>query len=945
MSRRRAYPAPQYASNAAPGQAPFNPVGAVDQLGQNFQNLNFQNGAVDPNAAQYSQQNGYDYSQQAYGGVPMANNNPQTGYPDTAAQAQPYNNYGGYDQSYGGTAPAPQQQVPADNNAYGYAASAASTSQYGAVPQYGSAGSEVLPFNKIYTYDLLKEFPPQISDLGLPPPPIILPSNSTLIPGNDKANAPHEYLRSTLNVVPTTHSLLKKSKLPFALCISPYTALREDQENVPVSKDTIICRCRRCRGYINPFVTLTENDKRWRCNFCGLQNDIPLAYDYDSTLQQPVNRYDRAELTLSVVEFIAPKEYMARAPAPLVYFFFIDVSMESINSGAASIVAREILMNLDNIPDKHGTTRICVVGVDSGLHLFKFKEGLDEAPELLVVTDLESAYAPSPTGLSIKLSENRKAIELMLANFSAYFEGTANTNFALGPALRFGYIMLESSGGKMMVFSSSMPNIGEGKLTIRDDPAASGKAKEVQALMRAADKFYKSFAVQCSSAQISIDLFLTGAKYLDVASLSNLLRYTAGQTHYYPAWNSEKAEDVTKLSMEISKHLSMECALEAVLRIRCSTGFRTSQFYGNFFNRSSDLCSFPFFPRDQGYVIEVSIEENIPKPVVYFQAAVLHTTCYGERRIRVINLALPTSSKLEDIYASADQLAITNYLTHIAIAKALDSSLPNARDFLVKSAADLLSVYRKELIPGNIAASSPLQITSSLKMLPLLLYSLTKHAAFRDENVPVDQRAIAINNLGSWPLSQLIKYIYPTVYILHDMPAEAGLPEELVEVDPETGEERIVYGDIVLPPPANCSKATWDHFGLYLIDTGTEMFMWVSGMVVETLLQDLFGVNTIDEVESGKQELCELLPEEQFEFNYRVRNIINKVRTQKNSIIWKSLYIVVGTSSKEPMEVTLRRDLMALRAWPSSFMIEDKTIANAPDYREFLKMLAARAPN
>ena len=40
------------------------------------------------------------------------------------------------------------------------------------------------------------------------------------------------------------------------------------------------------------------------------------------------------------------------------------------------------------------------------------------------------------------------------------------------------------------------------------------------------------------------------------------------------------------------------------------------------FNRSSDLCSFPTFPRDQSYLIEMSIEETINKPVVYFQAAV-----------------------------------------------------------------------------------------------------------------------------------------------------------------------------------------------------------------------------------------------------------------------------------------------------------------------------------
>jgi protein transport protein SEC24 len=52
-------------------------------------------------------------------------------------------------------------------------------------------------------------------------------------------------------------------------------------------------------------------------------------------------------------------------------------------------------------------------------------------------------------------------------------------------------------------------------------------------------------------------------------------------------------------------------------------------FYGNFFNRSSDLCAFPAFPRDQGYVVEVAIDETVTKPFVCVQAAILHSTCYG----------------------------------------------------------------------------------------------------------------------------------------------------------------------------------------------------------------------------------------------------------------------------------------------------------------------------
>lgn len=934
MSRRRAYPQPQYAAPLVPTTPQFNQGYGAAQLAQNFNAMNLQQpaAAADPagmmNANMPVQTNG-NYPQ-LYGAAPVQPAG-QLAQPAQYAQTAPQYPAAQYDNTYGADANAGVAGGALPAAGYSYGA--------GASPQLGA--SQSLPLNQLYTTDLSKELPPSISDLSLPPPPLVTPSTAQLIPSSATANAPPDYLRSTLNVIPTTGSLLKKSKLPMALIVRPYNSLRDENEDVPVTKDTIISRCRRCRGYINPFVSLTEGGRRWRCNFCGLQNDIPTAFDFDELTQRASDRYQRVELNHSVVEFVAPKEYMARTPQPIVYIFIIDVSAEAINSGMTSTVSRTILESLDRIPNKNKTARITVIGVDSSLHYFRFKDGLDEAPEMLVVSDIDEPFLPSPEGLLVNLEENRKSVEKLLLDFPAYFEGTANKHFAMGPALRAGHKLIATIGGKLVVFSSSLPSIGEAKLAVRDEGAHSGKPKEAQALLNAADSFYKSFAVECNSSQVTIDLFLTGSKYQDVATLSNLPRYTAGQTHFYPSWMCTKIEDVNKLSKEISEHLSMDIALEAVLRVRCSTGFRMSGFFGSFFNRSSDLCSFPTFPRDQSYAIEVSIEETIAKPIVYFQAAVLHSTCFGERRIRVMNLAIPTSSKLDDIYASADQLAITNYFTHRAIEKGLSSSLAAGREFLTKSVVEILNVYRKDLVPGNVTGSSPLQLSTNLRMLPLLLFSLTKHLGFREQRVPADHRAIALNNLGSMPLPQLIKSIYPTVYSLHNMPDECGLPEVSVHVNEETGEEEVVTStEILLPDPINDTKASWETYGLYLIDNGSELFLWVSGDVVPGLVLDLFGTENLYALQTGKTELPEFSFEES-EFNYKVRQIIGKIRELKDSILWKSLYIIIGGSSNEPIEMTQQRDLMALRLWALSCLVEDKSQFEQ-GYREYLTSLRTK---
>src|SRR5579871_5975090 len=88
---------------------------------------------------------------------------------------------------------------------------------------------------------------------------------------------------------------------------------------------------------------------------------------------------------------------------------------------------------------------------------------------------------------------------------------------------------------------------------------------------------------------------------------------------------------------------------------------------------------------------EVAIDETITKPVVCLQAAILHSTCNGERRIRVLTMAIPTTTNAADVFASADQVAITTYLSARAVEKALSSSLDSARDAVVNKLVEILA--------------------------------------------------------------------------------------------------------------------------------------------------------------------------------------------------------------------------------------------------------------
>lgn len=805
-----------------------------------------------------------------------------------------------------------------------------------------------MPLNRLQTTDLISQ-PFHVSEIDNPPPPIILPPNvsisyfdrsggpanrslqSSVTPSPD-ANCPPKYVRSTLNAVPTTNSLLKKSKLPFALCIQPYTSLHDIEDPVPVVPDQVISRCRRCRSYINPFASFLDHGHRWRCNMCNLTNEVPQAFDWDPTTQKTMDRWQRPELNYSVVEFIAPQEYMVRAPQPLLYLFLLDVSHASVANGLLATASRTILESLDRIPNADRRTRVGFIAVDTSLYYFSIPKDSDNAEEvrpasMLVVSDLEEPFMPTPEDLVVTLAECRKNIEHFLDKLQTMFEHTQNGGSCMGAALRAGHKLISPIGGKMTVLTSALPNVGAGKLEMREDKKQLGTAKE-NSYLSTQNNFYKSFAVECSKTQVSVDMFLFSSQYQDVASLSCLPRFTGGQTYFYPAWNAARGEDATKFAQEFSDYLSSEIGLEAVLRVRATTGLRMNAFYGNFFNRSSDLCAFPAFPRDQSYVVEVAIDEAITKNFVGMQTAVLHTTCNGERRIRVMTLALPTTQNLADIYASADQQAITAYHSHKAVEVVFNSGLEKARDYLQSRFLELLQTYKKELAGGNVGGG--MQFPANLRALPVLFLGLMKNVSLpphsplplftalisphdlslfiltrnqlglRHANqIPTDLRSAALCLLSTLPLPLMTQYIHPRLYSLHDMPDACGVP------DPNTGE-------IVLPPTVNLSSASLIPFGLYLLDDGQTQFLWVGRDAVPALINDVFGLSEKGGLRQGKTTL----PVLENEFNERVRAVVEKSRDMRGK--------GVGSITVPPLYVIREDGEPSLRLWAQTLLVEDR---------------------
>lgn len=737
--------------------------------------------------------------------------------------------------------------------------------------------------------------PPVMSDLTSAPPRIVLPSNATVTPST-RANVDPSYQRCTLNAIPTTNSLLTKSKLPFGVVLSPMRSVRAEDgdEDVPVVSDSVIARCRRCRTYINPFVTFVDNGARWKCCMCYITNEVPQLFDWNQETNQPADRWQRPELNSGIVEFVAPREYMVRPPQPPVYIFLVDVTYAAASSGMLATLASTILAAIDLMPNKDNRAKMAFIGFDSQLHFFRLRPGSDE-PSMFVVSDLDEVFLPQPNDLLVNMSECRGSIETLLRNFSNMYTNAAVTPSALGAALRAGHKLASATGGKIEVFTSALTNLGPGALKMRDDKKMYGGPRE-STLLSPQSPFYKGFAIDCSRHQVSVDMWLFGPAYVDVATLSCLPRYTGGQTFYYPHFDQKHPDLARKFAHELHAVLTSPISFEAVLRMRATRGIRPTSFHGNFFVRSSDLLALPSVPSDQSYMIECEIDEPLHTHVAVLQSVVLHSTADGERRIRVLTTAVPTTTSLSEVYASADQLAIAAFLANKAVEKSLHSRLEDARGLVRSRIAEIFTAYRNTMTNTRGGNTAHLTIASNLAMLPLLALGLLRNPSLRiSTQISSDVRAYNQTLLTTLPIQRLIPFLLPVLYSLHNMPNDAGT------LDPVTHK-------LILPPRLNLSSERFERHGLYLIEDGMSIFLWLGRAAVPALTMDVFGAQDYASLQSGPITL----PALENSMSQRVRALVEHVAVQRRGPYLPVLYLV-----KEDGDPGLR--LLAL-----SRMIEDR---------------------
>ncbi|KAK4765115.1 hypothetical protein SAY86_026205 [Trapa natans] len=686
-------------------------------------------------------------------------------------------------------------------------------------------------------------------DQANPPPP----ATSDYIV-RDAGNCSPRYMRCTINQIPCTADLLATSGMQLALLVQPLALPHPSEEPIQVVDfgESGPVRCSRCKGYINPFMRFIDQGRKFICNLCGFTDETPR--DYHCNLGPDGRRRDaddRPELCKGTVEFVASKEYMIREPMPAVYFFLIDVSMNAMQIGATAAACSAISQVIADLPEGP-RTMVGIATFDSTIHFYNLKRALQQ-PLMLIVPDIQDVYTPLQSDVIVPLSECRQHLELLLESIPTMFENNRIAESAFGAAIKAAYLSMKITGGKLLVFQSVLPSVGIGALSARDAEGRtniSAGEKEAHKLLQPADKTLKTMAIEFAEYQVCVDVFLTTQSYIDIASISVVPRTTGGQVYNYLPFSA--LSDTAKLYNDLRWNITRPQGFEAVMRVRCSQGIQVQEYHGNFCKRIPTDIDLPAIDCDKAIMVSLKHDDKLPDGSEFaFQCALLYTTLYGQRRIRVTTLSLSVTSMLSSLFRVADLDAQFTCMLKQAAIGIPSTPLLQVREQAMNTCINILLSYRK--FCATVSSSGQLILPEALKLLPLYSLALLKSAGLRPDG-KIDDRSFWVNIVSSISAPLAIPLVYPRMISIHDL---------------KTKEED---GSMV-PTSIPLSSEHLSDGGIYLLENGDDALIYVGALVDSGILLQLFGASTF------------VLQQYDNPLSKKLNEVVNEIRRQRCSYL------------------------------------------------------------
>ncbi|XP_069876681.1 protein transport protein Sec24C isoform X2 [Dipodomys merriami] len=718
----------------------------------------------------------------------------------------------------------------------------------------------------------------------------------------DQGNASPRYIRCTSYNIPCTSDMAKQAQVPLAAVIKPLASLPPEEASPYVVDhgESGPLRCNRCKAYMCPFMQFIEGGRRFQCCFCSCINDVPPQYfqHLDHTGKR-VDTYDRPELSMGSYEFLATVDYCKnnKIPSPPAFIFMIDVSYNAIRTGLVKLLCEELKSLLDYLPREGGAEesaiRIGFVTYNKVLHFYNVKSSLAQ-PQMMVVSDVADMFVPLLDGFLVNINESRAVITSLLDQIPEMFSDTRETETVFAPVIQAGMEALKAAecSGKLFIFHTSLP-IAEapGKLKNRDDRKLINTDKE-KTLFQPQTGAYQSLAKECVAQGCCVDLFLFPNQYVDVATLSVVPQLTGGSVYKYACFQVEN--DQERFLSDLRRDVQKVVGFDAVMRVRTSTGIRAVDFFGAFYMSNTTDVELAGLDGDKTVTVEFKHDDRLNEESgALLQCALLYTSCAGQRRLRIHNLALNCCTQLADLYRNCETDTLINYMAKFAYRGVLNSPVKTVRDTLITQCAQILACYRKNC--ASPSSAGQLILPECMKLLPVYLNCVLKSDILQPgAEVTTDDRAYVRQLVTSMDVAETNVFFYPRLLPLTKSPIENTTEPPAVRAS----EERLSNGDI------------------YLLENGLNLFLWVGASVQQGVVQSLFNVSSFSQITSG----LSVLPILDNPLSNKVRGLIDSLRAQRSR--YMKLIVV---KQEDKLEMLFKH-----------FLVEDKSLSGGASYVDFL---------
>ncbi|XP_059211053.1 protein transport protein Sec24D isoform X2 [Centropristis striata] len=718
----------------------------------------------------------------------------------------------------------------------------------------------------------------------------------------DQGNASPRFIRCTTYSLPCTADLAKQCQVPLAAIIKPFASLPKNENPLYVVNhgETGPIRCNRCKAYMCPYMQFIEGGRRYQCAFCNCVNEVPVFYfQHLDHMGRRQDFYERPELSLGSYEFVATLDYCKNnKPAnPPAYIFMIDVSYNNIKSGLVKLICDELKTLLENLPREEGmessAIKVGFVTYNKVLHFYNVKSALAQ-PQMMVVSDTAEMFVPLLDGFLVNYQDSRAVIYNLLDQIPDMFADTNESETVFVPVIQAGVEAFKAAecSGKLFIFQSSMPTAeAPGKLKNRDDKKLVNTEKE-KTLFQPLKGVYEQLSKECVAQGCCVDLFLFPSQFVDVATMADVPSHTGGSVFKYN--NFQVETDGETFLRDLRKDVQKSIGFDAIMRVRTSTGFRATEFFGAIHMNNTTDVEMAAVDCDKAMTVEFKHDDTLSEETgALMQCALLYTTINGQRRLRIHNLSLNCSLQLSELYKSCETDSLINFFAKSACRAILNQPLKNVREILVNQTAHMLACYRKNC--ASPSAASQLILPDAMKVFPVYMNSLMKTAPLvGSTELSTDDRAHQRLSIMAMGVEDTQLLLYPRLTPLHNIDASSE----------------------ALPAPVRCSEERLTDSGMFLLENGHSMFLWLGQASPPDLVQSLFNLPSLAHMQ---EHMC-ALPELDNPLSNKVRSIISDLLEKRP----KSMKLQIVRQKDKP-EMLFRQ-----------FLVEDKGLHGGASYMDFL---------